>query len=99
MDRGAWCTAVHRVVELYPAYIQNNNNIVLENNIFNLYLLISLNARTSNQSILKKMNYEYSVEGLMLKLQYFCHLMRRGKSLEKTLMLGIIEGGTRRGHK
>ena len=49
-------------------------------------------ARRSNQSILKEINPEYSLEGLMLKLQYFDHLMRRTDSLEKTLMLGKIEG-------
>ena len=56
-------------------------------------------ARRSNQSILKEISPEYSLEGLMLKLklQYFGHLMRRTDSLEKTLMLGKIEGRTRRG--
>ena len=49
---------------------------------------ISWTARRSNQSILKKINTEYSLEGLMLKLQYFGHLMRRADSLEKSLMLG-----------
>ena len=55
--------------------------------------------RRSNQSILKEINPEYSLEGLMLKLQYFGHLMRRGNSLEKTLMLGKIEGRRRRGRQ
>ena len=50
-------------------------------------------ARRSNQSILKEINPEYSLEGLMLKLQYFGHLMQRADSLEKTLMLQKIEGG------
>ena len=52
-------------------------------------------ARRSNQSILKEINPEYSLEGprLMLKLQYFGHLMQRAKSLEKTLMLGKIDAG------
>ena len=45
----------------------------------------------------KEINTEYSLEGWVLKLQYFCHLMRRTDSLEKTLMLGKIEGGRRRG--
>ena len=56
-------------------------------------------ARRSNQSILKEINPEYSLEGLMLKLklQYFGHLMGRTDSLEKTLMLGNIEGRWRRG--
>ena len=58
-------------------------------------------ARRSNQSILKKISSEYSLEGLMLKLklQYFGHLMKRTDSLEKTLMLGRIEGGRRRGRQ
>ena len=56
-------------------------------------------ARTSNQSILKEINPEYSLEGLMLKLklQFFGHLIRRVNSLEKTLLLGRIEGRRRRG--
>ena len=53
-------------------------------------------ARRSNQLILKKINPEYSLEGLMLKLQYFSSLMRLADSLEKTLMLGKIEGRRRR---
>ena len=55
-------------------------------------------TRKSNQKILKKISPEYSLEGLMLKtkLQYFCHLMQRTDSLEKTLMLGKIEGERRR---
>ena len=56
-------------------------------------------ARRSNQSILNKINPEYSLEGLMLKLQYFGHLMRRTDSLEKTLMLGKIEGESKRGQQ
>ena len=56
-------------------------------------------ARRSNQTILKEINPEYSLEGLMLKLkfQYFGHLMQRVDSLEKTLMLGKIEGSRKRG--
>ena len=50
-------------------------------------------ARRSNQSILKEISLEYSLEGLMLKFQYFGHLMQRTDSLEKTLMLAKIEGG------
>ena len=58
-------------------------------------------ARRSNQSILKEISPEYSLEGviLKLKLQYFGHLMQRTYSLEKTLMLGKIEGGRRRGQQ
>ena len=56
-------------------------------------------ARRLNQSILKELSPEYSLEGLMLKLklQYFGHLMQKADSLEKILMLGKIEGGKRRG--
>ena len=62
---------------------------------------VSWTARRSNQSILKEINPEYSSEGLMLKLklQYFGHLMWRNDSLEKTLMLGNIKGGRRRGRQ
>ena len=62
-------------------------------------LRVPWTARRSNQSILKEISLEYSLEGLILKLklQYFGHLMRRADSLEKTLMLGKIEGGRRRG--
>ena len=56
-------------------------------------------ARRSNQSILKQINLEYSLEGLKLKLQYLGHLMQRSDSLEKTLMLGTIEGRRRRGQQ
>ena len=60
-----------------------------------------LNARRSNQSVLKEISPEYSLEGLMLKLKllYFGHLMQRADSLEKTLMLGKIEGRRRRGQQ
>ena len=60
---------------------------------------VSWTARRSNQSILEEICPEYSLEGLMLKLklQYFGHIMRRTDSFEKTLMLGKIEGGRRRG--
>ena len=62
-------------------------------------LRVPWSARSSNQSILKEISPEYSLEGLMLKLklQYFGHLMLRTDSLEKTLMLGKTEGGSRRG--
>ena len=63
------------------------------------HLRVPWTARRSNQSILKEISPEYSLEGLMLKLklQYLGHLMRRGDTLEKTLMLGRIEGRRRRG--
>ena len=64
-------------------------------------LRVPWTARRSNQFILKELRPEYSLEGLMLKLkfQYFGHLMQRTDSLEKTLMLGKIEGGRRRGQQ
>ena len=65
------------------------------------HLRVPWTARRSNQSILKEINPEYSLEGLMLmlKLQYFGHLMQRTDSLEKTLVLGKIEGRRRRGQQ
>ena len=60
-------------------------------------LRVPWTARRCNQSILKEISPEYSLEGLMLKLQYFGHLMRRTDTLEKTLMLGKIEGRRIRG--
>ena len=64
-------------------------------------LRVPWTARRSNQSILKEISPEYSLEGLMLKLklQYVGHLMRRADSFEKTLMLGKIESGRRRGRQ
>ena len=64
-------------------------------------LRVPWTARRSNQSTIKEISPEYSLEGLMLKLklQYFGHLMRRADSLEKTLMLGKIEGRRRRGQQ
>ena len=58
-----------------------------------------LTARKSNQSILKEINPEHSLEGLMLKFQYFGHLMGKADSLEKTLVLGKIEARRRRGQQ
>ena len=65
------------------------------------FLRVPWTERRPNQSILKEINPEYSLEGLLqkLKLQYSGHLMRRPDSLEKTLMLGKIEGGRRRGRQ
>ena len=56
-----------------------------------------LDARTSNQSILREINPEYSLEGLMLKLHYFGHLMQKADTMEKSMVLGKLEG--RRGHQ
>ena len=66
-----------------------------------IFLRVPWTGRRSNQSIPKEISPEYSLEGLMLKqkLQYFGHLMGRSDSLEKTLMLGKIEGGRRRGRQ
>ena len=66
-----------------------------------MVLRVPQTARRSNQSILKEISLEYSLEGLMLKLklQYYGHLMRRDDSSEKTLMLGNIEGRRRRGRQ
>ena len=70
--------------------------MVLENTLESL-----LDCKESTQSILKEINSEYSLEGLVLKLklQHFGHLMQRTDSLEKTLMLGKVEGGKRRGQE
>ena len=62
-------------------------------------LRVPCTARRSDQSILMEINPEYSLEGLMLKLQYFGHLMQTANSLEKSLMLGKIEGIRRRGYQ
>ena len=66
-----------------------------------MFLVLTSDTRRSNQLILKEINLEYSLERLMLKLnlQYFGHLMQRADSLEKTLMLGKIEGNRRRGQQ
>ena len=65
------------------------------------FLRVPWTARRSSQLVLKQINPEYSLEGLMMKLkcQYFGHLMQRANSLEKTLMLGKTEGGRRRGQQ
>ena len=62
-------------------------------------LRVPWTAKRSNQSILKEISPEYSLEGLILKLQYFGHLMRRADTLEKTLILGKTEGRRRRGQQ
>ena len=72
-------------------YVKNKKKLIILN--------ITLDCKRSNQSILKEINPEYSLEGLMLKLklQYFGHLMRRTDSLQKTLMLRKTGGKRRRG--
>ena len=62
-------------------------------------LRVPWTARRLNQSILREINPEYSLEGLMLKFQYFGHLMGKANSLENSLMLGKVEGRRRRGHQ
>ena len=85
MDRKTWCAAVHGLAKRWTR----------------LSDWLNWRARRSSQSILKEINPEYSLEGLMLKLklQYFGHLMRRVDWLEKTLMLGGIGGRRRRGRQ
>jgi len=78
----------------------NSTQYSVYNQFWNvIYQYWTWTARRSNQSILKEINPEYSLEGLMLrlKLQYFGHLMQRADSLKKTLVLGKIEGRRRRG--
>ena len=72
---------------------------VLELWCWRRFLRVSWTARRSNQSTLKEISPEYSLEGLMLKIQYFGHLMLRNDSVEKTLVVGKIEGRRRRGQQ
>ena len=62
-------------------------------------MMLKKQLRRSNQSIVKQISHEYSLEGLTLKLQYFGHLMQRTDSLEKTLILGMIKGRRKRGQQ
>ena len=73
--------------------------MILLNRCWRMLLRVLWTAKRSNQSILKEINPEYSLEGLMLKFQYFGHLMQRTNSLEKTLMLRKIEGRSRSGQQ
>ena len=82
----SWTKAEHQRIEAFELWSWRR------------LLRVPWTARRSNQSILKEINPEYSLEGLMLKLQCFGHLMQRAASLEKTLMLGKIEGRRRRGN-
>ena len=88
VDRGAWWAAVHGVTQTRTRLKRLSSSS-----------RVPWTARRSNQAILKEINPEYSLEGLMMKhkLQYFGHLMQRTDSLAKTLMLGKIEGRRRRG--
>ena len=78
---------------------EHRRNVAFKLWCWRRFLRIPWTARRSNQSILRKINFEYSLEGLMLKLQYFGHLMQRTFSLEKTLMLEKIEGRRKRGNR
>ena len=107
----AWPTNIHLVkVMVFPVVMYGCESWTVKKaehqriDAFGLWcwrrlLRVPWTARSSNQSILKETSPEYSLEGLMLqlKLQYFGHLTRRADSFEKTLMLGKIEGGRRRG--
>ena len=95
MDREAWCAVVH------GGRKESDTTERLNLTDWRRLLRVPWTARRSNQSILKEICPEYSFEGLMLKLklQYFDHLMQRADSLEKTLMLGKIEGRRRRGRQ
>ena len=101
MDGGAWYAAVYGVAQSRTR--SDLAAAVPKNGCFQTVILGKTldpwTARRSNQLILKEINPEYSLEGLMLKLklQYFEYLMQRAKSLEKTLMLEKIEGRRRRG--
>ena len=90
VDRGAWWAAVHGVAQTRTQLKRLSSSS-----------RVPWTARRSNQAILKEINPEYSLEGLMMKLkfQYFGHLMQRVDSLEKTLMLGKIKGRRRRGQR
>ena len=104
-------TKVHLIKAMvFPVVVYGYGSLTIKNtehwriNYFELWywrrlLTVSWTARKSNQSILKEISPEYSLEGLMLKLkfQYFGHMKWRTNSFEKTLMLGKIEGGRRRG--
>ena len=85
----SWTTkkAEHRRIDVFQLWCQRR------------LLRVPWTSRRANQSILKEINPEYSLEGLILKLQYFGHLIQRADSLEKTLMLGRTEGRRRRGQE
>ena len=95
--REVWQATVHRVAKS-PTPLSEHSRIYTCTHSRRLLRVPGM-ARRSSQSILKEINPEHSLEGLMLKLelQYFGHLMQRTDSLEKTLMLGKIEGKKRRG--
>ena len=82
-------------MRLGPQKMLSAEELMLSNCGAGGLLRVPWTARRSNQSVLKEISPEYSLEGLMLKLQYFGHLMQRADSLQKTLVLGKIEGRRR----
>ena len=99
-DREALCAVVHEVTESWTMKEAEHQRIdAFELWCWRRLLRIPWTARRSNWSILKEINREYSLEGLVLKLQSFGHLMQKADSLEKTLMLGGIGGRRRRGQQ
>ena len=102
MDKGAWYAIAHRVTksQTWLKRPHTHAKLILIINFSNYknfaFSYCLRTARRSNQSILKEINPEYPMEGLMLKPQYFGHLMQRANSLEKTLMLEKTEGRRRR---
>ena len=94
-----WCLGI--MEGLYDTPLMHSRTDAFELWYWRRLLMVPWTARKSNQSILKEISPEYSLEGLMLKLklQYFGHLMRRTDSFEQTLMLEKIEGGRRRGQQ
>ena len=100
LEVGLLCHVINFVFNFIrncPFLFQSGHTILyvcIQKQHMSLYVCI---ARRSNHSILKEINPEYPLEGLMLKLQYFGHLMQRTDSFEKTLMLGKIDGRRRRG--
>ena len=100
MDGEAWRAAVHGVAKSWTVKKAERQRIdAFEPWFWRGLLRVAGTARRYNQSILKEISLEYSLEGLMLKLrlQYFGYLMQRTDSLEKILMLGKIEGRRKRG--
>ena len=93
IDREAWCAAIHGVAKSWAQLSDWTGLNWTELWYWRRLLRVPWTALRSNQSILKEISPEHSLEGLKLKLQYFGHLMRRTDSFEKTLMLGEIEGG------
>ena len=101
-DREAWCAAVHGVTKSWTVKKAEHRRIdAFELWCWRRLLRVPWTARRANQSTLKKIDPEYSLEGLMLnlKLQYFGDRMQRANTLEKTLTLGNIEGRRIRGQQ